>query len=74
MFEVESNVPTPPVNEGRPGHSKYPLRDMEIGDSFGFPYDDVKLVRSAIGTYNRRHEGKFIVRKVDGGARCWRVE
>jgi hypothetical protein len=84
MFEVEKNVPMPPVYAGR--NAKYPFADMEVGDSFAIPLDGVPAMnggdravatlRSSAIQRSKRHGGKYAVRtdREVGVARCWRVE
>lgn len=57
---------------GRP--AKYPLRTMEVGDSFLVPIDVVESVRSAANNVSTRTRAKFTVRRLeDGTVRCWRT-
>jgi len=54
--------------------SKYPFNEMVVGDSFFV--DKIKPVnfRSAAYTAAKKLNVKFLVRKVDGGCRCWRIK
>lgn len=73
-FEIDSNVPIPsPQATGR--HSRYPFREMKIGDSFLVPneHDSVRVRSSASYFGIRNKEYRFIVRKDTGGVRVWRV-
>lgn len=71
---IESGVPAP---SGRAG---YPFGAMDVGDSFLVEADEdsSKKVATSIGAsarnYARKSGGKFSVRTVDEGVRCWRVE
>jgi hypothetical protein len=48
---------------------------MKIGDSFLFPeWVQAKSCRAMAYSVGRRMQRKFIVRKVEDGLRCWRVE
>jgi len=67
--EIEKGVPVPSrwINE------KYPLDDMEVGDSF-FTNSPAVKVRPAVTHYGRRNGRKYVTRSMDGGLRVWRVE
>lgn len=63
---IDKNIAMP--KGGR--RSKYPWREMEVGDSFFLPKATVSM-----GAANDRYAPtKFIMRKVDGGHRVWRIE
>lgn len=73
-IKIEKGIPQPPTKGGK---KKYPFGEMAIGDSFLVPTDNngAGSVRCAASYYGSRHPGfKFVVRMVDGGCRCWRVE
>ncbi len=75
-FKIEKNIPFTAC-------SKYPLADMEVGDSFFVPdfpnegkYCNVKRMCAAIWTYRldpANNAKKFTARTVCGGVRVWRV-
>ena len=84
MFKIEKGVSIPNIksSEGA-GHfrvfpvSKYPIRDLEIGESFYVPFSVWGKVRHTgyFGSYFRRLKPKkFVARRNDGGIRVWRVE
>lgn len=69
----QPSLPDSPVTGGRP--YSYPFFKMEAGDSFFVPGDykvAVNLRKSARQRGLAKNE-KYMVRKVDGGARCWRL-
>ena len=68
-YKIEKNIPEP----ARTDNSKYPFLIMEIGDSFFHPGESQKLSGAANQCF-RRTGRKFTVRKVVGGARCWRIK
>ncbi len=76
MFEVEKGVPMPkPVRAGR--QTKYPWKELAVGDSFFVPADAVKpqSARGAVRTANRIYaDRRFATRTVEGGIRVWRIE
>ena len=71
-YKIEKNIEAPPVKSGR--YSIYPLRKMDIGDSFFTNDVPVEKLRAAATYFGFRNKRKYMVRKVDGGVRCWRVE
>jgi len=56
-------------------YSKYPFRDMEVGDSFKLDKDtNLPAIRASATHYGKRNGGKkFSIRKFENGYRCWRV-
>lgn len=53
---------------------KYPFADMEVGDSFLVTSEKlIRVVHSRASQVGRKRGWKFIVRKVEGGSRVWRV-
>lgn len=84
-FQVEKDVPIPEGRQGR--ESKYPFREMEVGDSFLVApevdellgeQEDFAKVRGRVSNvaykYGKEHDKKFTVRQVEEGIRVWRVE
>lgn len=71
---IDKGIPIPDETRGR--KRIWPFGDMEVGDSFFLAGDSVKCQRvlgSASTYYQRRHAMTFVTRKVEGGARIWRV-
>jgi len=80
-FEIRDDVPMPRRAAGRQG-SKYPLADLDVGQSF-LVDEDIKAttVRSAVGAFMKRNPGagKFALRneeQEDGSVfiGVWRTE
>ncbi len=71
MLKVDKGILIP---EGRSGVTKYPWNEMEIGDSFFLEKGNSNTLRCAASYAGSRNNKKFIVRKVGGGARAWRIE
>ena len=75
-MEVERGVPFP-TQSLRVSKYRFPLGEMEIGDSF---FVEVKTdhflnsARSLISRYGKMVSRKFATRVVDGGFRVWRIE
>jgi hypothetical protein len=53
--------------------SKYPFRQMEIGDSFFVENGNGRILRPAASNAGLAAGRKYTVRKVDGGYRVWRT-
>jgi len=77
MFELEKGVPVP---KGRRG-AKYPIPEMEVGDSFFIPTKDraesARFRNSINGVCRYAKVGsskEFTLRAVEGGLRCWRIK
>lgn len=69
MSEIEKGIPMP---SGRPMQSRYPWREMEVGDSFvatvkgkGRPAPPKELVAQG---------WKFAMRMTEDGLRVWRTQ
>lgn len=48
-----------------PQRSKYPFRDMQVGDGFEFPASEKGRVNSAQNMFGKRHGKKFSVGNVN---------
>lgn len=70
---IEKGVQRPPVNGV--ARSRYPLRDMEVGDSF-LVSGEVKLTRVSGRVYYaaKKLNIKVSIHVVEDGIRIWRVE
>jgi hypothetical protein len=70
MIEIEKGIPTPP-------RSRYPLRDMEIGDSIFIPSKTSLGFSGYVASAGKQTGFKFSTRKAikDGvtGLRVWRI-
>jgi len=70
MFPIESDVPMP-----EDGRASYPFPLMEVGDSFSIADQSAaEKARRAATVHQKRHGGRFSIRKVEGGYRLWRVQ
>ena len=71
IFEIEKNIAIPKIDKTRVGRkTKYPFRQMEIGDSFVAPKNAI----SAAQTHSMRHKEKFATRTIDAdNIRIWRI-
>ena len=72
MYEIEKNVPVST-------RKKYPVSDLEIGDSFFVPMQDLPSesstsVKAVVKRFARQSKRKFKTRKTEEGIRVWRVE
>lgn len=70
-IKIDKGVPLP--DSGR-RKLAWPLRDMEVGDSFSLDQSRMSAVRSAINYEQRVSPGKkFTVRTTPVETRCWRT-
>jgi hypothetical protein len=75
-MEVEKGVPFP-SHGPRVSKYRFPLGEMEIGDSFFVEVKSMTFLNSArslISRYSREFNRKFATRTMDGGFRVWRIE
>ena len=76
-YKIQKNVPVPEFRKV----SRYPLLNMDVGDSFTAPISEVKQVRSAITRTHRltNRAYKFLTRTIHGKGRTgkllrvWRI-
>lgn len=85
MFELESDIPIPdPRDGGRPvgcGKKKYPLAEMNVGDSFFHHCVGAERTRFQMkihwaATAFRKYHGndfRITTKSEPGGIRVWRV-
>jgi len=86
MYEIEKNIPLPTSRKGvvHVGGfaSKFPIREMVIGDSFFIPFTKVVCskqgLRGQIGNMARGFGKKTAIRTMESngadGFRVWRIE
>jgi len=75
-MEVERGVPFP-TQSLRVSKYRFPLGEMEIGDSFFVESREgsfLNSARSLISRYGKTFNRKFATRVVDNGFRVWRIE
>lgn len=76
-FVIDKGVPLPPSARS-PRASKYPLRDMDVGDSFFVPGVPVRNLSGRLINPARRLGYKVATRSWSengvAGVRVWRVE
>jgi hypothetical protein len=75
MYEIEKGIPLPTNTR----NSKYPYKDMQVGDSFLIPShpddaaDLLKRMRNSMFAAGKRHGIKLTAAIDDeGGVRVWR--
>ena len=78
---IEKNIPLPEKVQGKRKTNKYPLKDMEVNDSFTVPNPDnlslVQLrnqVNSICHYFNKTNNTKFSIRVVDNQIKVWRIK
>lgn len=76
-YKINKTVPVP-EDFGSGAKMKYPLRRMEVGDSFFVPIGpgetEDRLVSRISSACYRIRPHRFTTKRVKGGARCWRIE
>lgn len=73
-FKVESGIPMPAPNKRTHRKTKYPWRQMKIGQSFFVPNVKSGAMAGRCSNAFRYGFGKFQTRTVKGGCRVWRVK
>lgn len=77
IVEMETGVPMRQLKTKYPGLRLYPLDDMEVGNSFHWPTEELQeitRVRNACSYYKRTHAGwDFRTTQTKTGVRVWRV-
>lgn len=70
----------PPVFERKTRNAKYPFKDMQVGDSFFVPTEEVppkgvSSIRATAYAFKRKHASgaKFTILAVTDGIRVWRT-
>ena len=78
-IEIEKGIPVP--EDYRKQRKKYPIPEMEVGDSFSIDVTNktrfkIETLRSSILASARRVEGKFITyhNKAENKIQCWKVK
>ena len=69
QMKIEKGIPMPTRLR-----SKYPFKEMEVGDSFQVGEEMKETIRSASSIFGARNNMKFSVRKYGNGYRIWRTE
>ena len=72
MIKIDKDIPMPGRNPNC-GKSKYPMKDMDIGDSFLIPENGPYFAASMHSLANR-HGIKVSCRVTGEGLRVWRVK
>ena len=84
-IKIDSDIPVPVGSDRRSGERKYPLKLLNVGDSFFIPLeegDDLKRMANRLSqarqTYQKRNEGVRLTQRMweeknTIGVRIWRV-
>lgn len=77
IFKIDDNIPVHKPRQKR--QAKYPIPDLEVGQSFFLPGENAsQLLSSTAGHYTADGQKKFTIRqaKENGvfGARLWRTK
>ena len=73
-IQIDSDIPAPERRKYHGGHSKYPWKELKVGQSFVAPWVDKNSANSTVWRAGKTHGVKFVVRKEGKGYRVWRVE
>lgn len=72
QFKIEAGIPIP---KGRALREKYPLGEMEVGDSFEAPADQRSYIDQAKSRMKQRTGKEFTCRRQPNGkVRIWRIK
>jgi hypothetical protein len=67
-IKIEKGIPAP-----RDRWHKYPLMEMEVGDSIWLPKPEGDKIRKAANMHGVRHNREYVSRSTDEGVRLWRI-
>lgn len=72
---IDAGIPIPPPGNGGGRLPRYPLRAMEVGDSFLVtdPSISQRQLGSRLANFGRETGRKFSQRRTSEGIRVWRV-
>ena len=73
QYKIEHGITMP---EPRGRYPKYPLAEMQVGDSFAISEGDVAKLRVAVSHFGTRKGRKYSIRCIDPVKheyRCWRI-
>lgn len=70
MIKIDKDVPVPPFKRAL----KYPFDKMEVGDSFMVKGVKRENLAVTAAKYGKKSGKAFLVRDIEGGVRCWRIE
>lgn len=74
-FDIEKDVPMPEHDVYR--KRKYPFMKLEVDESFFVEAEDslkvLNSMKSIVTYYQTNFDMRFVVKRVDGGVRCWRI-
>jgi hypothetical protein len=73
IFVMEKGVPVPPKKDTSPTGLKAAIMSMEVGDSFFYPSTSKQPYVNMHQVTSRLYDRKYTCRKVEGGARIWRI-
>ena len=73
-IKIEDNVPYKDERRGSSTHSKFPFKDLKVGQSFFVKDFPAPKMNGSISYWQRILGIKLSYRKVDGGIRVWRLK
>lgn len=72
-IKIEKGVPLPPSRRGWSSDAKYPLAEMDVGDSIWLPLRQSSASARAISR-GKKLGFKFTTRGEGDGTRVWRIK
>ena len=73
-MKIDKNVPIPPLGQVIDNKTKYPFREMEVGDSFFVDGEvDSRRAKAAAKMMTKRSRLVLRTQKENNGVRIWRV-
>jgi len=72
MFEIQKGLPIPPKSQGR-YPCKYPLSQMEVGDSFFVPEPGHPNTKGRAETLGFKFTTRVVTENGVKGTRVWRI-
>ena len=75
-YKIEKNIPVPPPKSGITGETREFIAQLDVGDSFLIPNNDLEPYHKYLASHWSRKfkDRKFITRLVGEGRRIWRIE
>jgi len=67
-YQIEKGVPMPVIER------RFPIIEMEPGDSFALPADKTEVRRARNAIYRFGKGKQFTIRRWRNGYRCWRIK
>jgi len=73
MYKIEKNIPYPRRYYKTKLEMIYPLKELEVGDSFFVKDGDDKVIQT-LRLQRIKCGIRIAIKKYEDGVRCWRIE